>query len=478
MFLLNNSEKSAILSLEFMERTETHTLRFSFAVILLGLFCGAPLVSRAQTAGTYYASPYGSRKLPDGFVVQAIGKPEAYVIKGGKKSLIFRPILDRWYREAHFFDPDHIIKLSPAELATYPDTTARNHFYMGRILEQGGKRWFIDDKLRRRPISPAVQAALKYPGRNVYAVPSSILGAFPVGPAITRTDRHPGGTVMYRGAYHGGIIYLITNDDTKREFLHDYVYEAMGFPWSSQILPVSAAELARYKRGPHISTYPDGWIIGKGARKYLTEGGRLRWIASDSIFRALKYTSRYVLTVFPEFFRNYGTGTPVTAFKDTKVAVSQSAVNSAYGAIGAMALPSTPPVTVSLRVPPDSRRMISNVNILFLEIYDRNPTTNENAFWVDYLYKGEAQTEAEFRSALQHAKTTGVRPTITSRTAALSPEKLLRYVNFLFYYVFGRFPTADEKTFWDGRITSGLRKTIEDLGGNMQFLKDQGLTMR
>lgn len=34
------------------------------------------------------------------------------------------------------------------------------------------------------------------------------------------------------------------------------------------------------------------------------------------------------------------------------------------------------------------------------------------------------------------------------------------------------------KAFWDDRVNSGLRKTITDLGGNMQYLKDLGLTKR
>jgi hypothetical protein len=410
--------------------------------------------------------------------VKASGRPEVYVIRGGKKSIVHRPIFDRWMQEAHYFDGDIAISLSTADIASYPDTTARNHVYMGKILESGGKRYFIDDKLRKRPITPAVQAALKYPGRNVYAVPANILSAFPDGPAIVRTDIHPGGTVVYRGAYHGGTIWLITGDDTKHEFLQDYVYETMGFPWSSQILPISVAELAKYKRGAHLSTYPDGWVIGKGTRRYLTQGNRLRWIASDTLFRALKYNSKYVLTVFPQFFSNYGQGEPITAFGSIRASVSSETVAAAYAAVFGTPAASPLPVTISTRVPPEVARLIANVNTIFLTIYDRNPTASENAFWIDYLYKGEAQTETAFRAALTRAKTTGVRPTITSRTVVLAPEILLRYVNFLFYYVFGRFPDEGEKAFWDERVTSGLRKTIEDLGGNMQFLKDQGLTRR
>ncbi|TSC72100.1 MAG: hypothetical protein G01um101438_728 [Parcubacteria group bacterium Gr01-1014_38] len=451
-----------------------------FSVFGLSAYAGGGgRVLSAEAVGLVYPSTNGKDKLPDGFLIQAQGKPEVYVIRGGKKSPLHRPILDRWLAEAHYFKHDVIIQFPASELAKYQTASPRNTFFMGRILTAGGPRYFIDDQLRRRPISPAVQAALKYPSRILYTVPQGILDAFPEGPAITRTDRHPGGTVMYHGPYHGGTVYLIRGDDTKHEFLQDYIYETMGFPWSSQILPVSAEELARYKRGAHLSTYPDGWIVGKDTLLYLTQGGKLRWISGKAIFNALQYNPKYVLRVFPEFFKQYGTGDPVTAFKTVTATVSGDSVRNAYAAVGLAAPGATgTSVTGSLRVPPEIRQLITNVNTFFLQIYDRNPTPEENRFWVDYLYKGEAQTKEEFIEALKDAKAGGRRPTITSRDAVLPPEQLLRYVNFLFHYVFGRFPDGDEKTFWDNRVTSGLRKTITDLGGNMQYLKDQGMTKR
>ncbi len=519
------------------------------------LECGGEVLA-AETIGPLFPSRYGNDKLPDGFLIQASGGTDVYVVRGGKKSLIHRPILDRWLKEAHYFKHDVIVKLSASELAKYGDTTPRNAFSMGRILTTGGGRFFIDDKLRRRPISPAVASALKYPKRNVYTVPSGILNAFPEGPVITRTDRHPGGTVMYHGAYHGGVVYLIRDGDlpaaaspqamqagTKHEFLQDYAYETMGFPWSSQILPTTAEELKQYRRGAHISTYPDGWLVSVGGSHFLVQGGKLRWIASKAVFDALRYNPKYVLTVFPEFFKNYPVGQPVTAFKGVRAAVTQASADRAVSLVRssgsfeglsaetqkllsevnrlflevydrnpsreenafwvnyistkkprsaralqqAMAtardsgeLPSLPAATsaADLRVPPESRRLIHNVNALFLQAYDRNPTPAENAFWVDYLYKGEAQTQAEFLASLRRAKASGQRPTIASRDNELSPEQLLMYVDFLFYFVFARNPDGDEKAFWESRVTSGLRKTITDLGGNMQYLKDRGLTKR
>lgn len=522
------------------------TLLLLFVLVVAALPAeagGGERVLGTETLGPLYPSAFGKDKLPDGFLIQATGGTDVYVVRGGKRSLVHRPILDRWLKEAHYFKHDVIVKLPVSELTKYPETTPRNAFYMGRILTADGGRFFIDDKLRRRPISPAVAAALKYPRRNVYTVPSNILNAFPEGLAITRTDRHPGGTVMYHGPYHGGVVYLIRGDGTKHEFLQDYAYETMGFPWSSQILPTTADELKRYKRGAHISIYPDGWIVGIGGNKFLVQGGKLRWIASKALFDALRYNPKYALTVFPEFFKNYPVGQPVTALKGVRTEVTQASADRAVSLIqasgsfeglsaetqkllsevnrlflevydrnpsreenkfwvnyisakkprsaralqeamararGSGELPSLPVTTsaADLRVPPESRRLIQQANSFFLQAYDRNPTPAENTFWVDYLYKGEVQTEVEFVAALKRAQTTGVRPSITSRDAELPSEQLLPYVDFLFYYVFGRLPDGEEKAFWESRVHSGLRKTITDLGGNMQYLNDLGLTKR
>jgi len=355
---------------------------------------GGNVLGAAATGSSSYPSPYGTAKLPDGFLIQVESGDDVYLIRGGKKSLVHQSILNRWLQEMHYIKHDVIIRLPAAELATYATTSPRNLFAQGKILTAGGTRYFIDDRLRKRPIAPPIQAALRYPKRNVYDVPQSLLDAYPDGPAITATNRHPGGTVMYFGPYHGGKLYLIRGDDTKHEFLSDYVYEAMGFAWSSQILPVTAEELGRYRRGAHLSTYPDGWIIGKSGKHYLVQGNALRWIASKALFTALGYNPRYVWTVLPQFFKNYDIGKTITAFKKIRAAVAAD-VNPAAGLAprrlaGAL---STLPASV--------QQLMSKVNRIFLEVHDRNPTPAENRFWIAYINDEKPGSESALAAAMR-----------------------------------------------------------------------------
>lgn len=350
-----------------------------------------------ENTAAAYPSPHGSTKLPDGFLIQAESGGEVYVIQHGKKSLVHRPILDRWLKEMHYIKHDVIIRLPAAEIAAYATAPPRNLFAQGKILTTGGQRYFVDDRLRKRPIASRVQETLKYPSRNVYDVPKSLLDAYPDGPAITATDRHPGGTVMYFGPYHGGKLYLIRSDNTKHEFLSDYVYETMGFAWSSQILPVSAEELARYRRGAHLSTYPDGWVIGKSGKRYLVQGNALRWIASEALFKALGYNAKYVWTVLPQFFKNYAAGKPITAFKHIRVAVAAD-VNPA-----ASVAPTRLAGALST-LPASVQQLMSKVNRIFLEVHDRNPTPAENRFWIAYINDEKPGSERALAEAMRVRK--------------------------------------------------------------------------
>lgn len=440
------------------------------AGVLLALCLPVGFAQAATSAN--WASPLNVNFLPNGALVRA---PDAsvYYIKNGTRSLVLPRIIELWLKEAHYLKSDLLIKISAADLARYKPTGAVNPLYIGKILQApDGKQYFIDNLLRRRPLSAAVRGALHYPSRNVYPTTASHIAQFPLGPAITRTDMHPGGTVVYNGLYHGGTVWKIEEDIkgklTKRLYLQDYIYETEGYPWSSQILPIDNAELARYSRGLNIERYPDGWVAGLNGKKYLVQNGSLRFLP-DSIFTAMGYNKIYVLTVFPEFLKKYPVGQPVNQFKTIIAKISAADAQTV-----------TAPNTASnlLKVRPAVRTLIGEVNNIFLVIYDRQPTAAENAFWVGYLYNGEGQTKAELVAALQRAKTAGKLPVLTSRTAVLSADILKsKWFPYLFYFVHQLEPGDADRAYWFGRIDSGDRNTIEKLGGTLQYIKDtKGVT--
>lgn len=438
----------------------------SFAVSLL---VGAAVISimafSAQAAP--YASPAGKNFLPDGFLIKSVAGGDTYYVKNGTKSKVLPRIIELWLKEAHYLKPDLIVKVSGEELAKYKEVAAVNPLYIGKILQApDGKQFFIDNLLRRRPLSAAVRSALVYPSRNVYPTTDSHIAQFKLGPAITRTDVHPGGTVIYFGSYHGGTVWKIEEDAkgnlTKCFYLQDYIYETEGYPWSSQILPVSEAELNRYPRGLNIDKYPDGWVVGLNANSFLVHNGTLR-LLPEAVRKAMGYNAKYVLTVFPEFLKRYPRGEAVTQFKNVTAKVNGNLAKAA---------PAPNAASTYTKVRPAVRALIADVNNIYLLIYGKEATASENQFWVNYLYSGEVSTKAALEAAMKTAKATGKKPALTSRTATLSEDIMKsKWFPYLFYFVHQSEPSDTDKDYWYGRIDGGST-SIEGLGGTLQYIKE------
>lgn len=441
------------------------------------LAVSAPVVVPAASAfaaeRALYASPHNPNFLPDGMLIKGPTKGDVYYIKDGKKSWVLPSILSRWFGEAHFFSSDFVITVTDADLARYPQTTSVNPLYIGKVLQHpNGSQFYIDDKLRKRPLSTAVRNALKFPAKNLYPTTAAHLAEFKTGPAL-KSDKQPGGMIIFDGPFHGGRIWRLKEASdgviTKRLYLGDYFYEAEYYPDESQRVAVSAEELARYRRGTNIGTYPNGWIVSLNNQRYVFQGGKLRLIGSNEIFNAFGYNPKYVLTAFSQFYKNTAHGQPIGAFKNI-IAKNIQLVGS----------PTTAASSASnlTKVRPHIRALIADLNNLALSIYDREITVPENKFWVDWLYNGEAQNKDQLVAAMKRAVATGKLPARTSRTAVLAEGTLeTKWFPYLFYFVHQKEPNDDDRDYWFDRIRPGDRDTIEKLGGTLQWLKDtSGLT--
>jgi hypothetical protein len=418
----------------------------------------------------YYPSPFNPNFLPEGTLIKSASNPAVYYVKGGKKSWVLPRILDVWLGENHFYKHDIITTVSDADLARYPQTSSVNKLYIGKVLQHpNGTQYYIDDKLRKRQISAAVRTALKFPGGNSYPTSAAHLSEFKTGPALTRTDVYPGGMVIYDGPFRGGRIWKIEEAAdgtlTKRLYLSDYLYEADGYPDESQRVAVNATQLARHPRASNIERYADGWVVGIESRIYVVQNGHLRLITSPQLFANMGYKQKYVLKVFPEFLRRYPQSNPIAAFKNLVAGGTTSAQ--------AVARPAPSAAVTLTKVRPHIRTLINRVNDIALPYYDRELTVAENKFWVDYLYNGETNNEADLKAAMQRAAKSGILPNRTSRTAELSEEALEnKWFPYLFYFVHQKEPNDAERNYWFSRIHSGDRNTIEKLGGTLQWLKD------
>jgi hypothetical protein len=428
-----------------------------------------------KTGKSEYPSPFDPNFLPDGVLLKSTASPEVYVLVGGKKSWVLPSLVNKWLGENHYFKHDVVVTISPEDMARYPQTRSVNYIYSGKVLaESNGVQYFIDDKLRKRELTAAVRARLRIPGGNLYQTSAAHLREFATGPKLAG-DKYPGGMVVYTGAYHGGQIWRIKEAGNgqllKHVYASDYLYEADGNPDESLRAPADAALLAKHPRGTNIERYPDGWVVGLGGKTYVVQGGKLRHIATPELFNAMGLRSKYVLTVYPEFLRRYPKGNAIRAFKTV---VTDGAIKTT----SATAAPST---TGSLtKVRPAVRTMIGKINELYIRAYDKDPTTSENKFWVDYVYNGEVNNEADLTAAINRAAITGRKPALTPRNRPINLDTLkLHWFPYLFYFVHQKEPSAADQDYWFGRIKSGDRDTIEELGGTLQWLKENtGQTRR
>lgn len=428
-----------------------------------------PAVSGFKTHKHLYPSSANPNFLPDGTLVKSPTKTEVFYVRNGKKSWVIPGIVNKWLGENHFYKHDVILTISDADLARYPQTSSVNPAYVGKVLQHpDGTQYYIDDKARKRRLSAAARAKLKFPGGNAYPTSAAHLQEFPTGPQLAGSLQ-PGGMVIYDGPFHGGRIWRIEENSagkmTKRLFLSDYLYEAWYNGDESQRVAVSAEDLAKYPRGSNIERYPDGWVVGLGPDIYVVQKESLRLIASPALFQALGYNPKYVLKVFQEFLKRYPKGHAIAAFKGVVGSEAEANKSVPSGA---------PNAAVNLtKVRSEIRALITQVNDIYLSVYDKDVTASENKFWVDYVYNGEVGTKEDLIAAMKRARASGVKPARTSRTDEL-PEELLeqKWFPYLFYFVHQKEPEDADRDYWFSRIHGGDRNTIEKLGGTLQWLKD------
>lgn len=447
----------------------------SFLLLLIALPAPALAAITFATHKHLYPSPLNPNFLPEGTLVKSPARPGVFYIKNGKKSWILPAILDRWLGENHFFKHDIIHTISTTDLARYPQVSSVNPVYVGKVLQHpDGTQYFIDDKLRKRKLSAAVRSKLKLPAKNLYLTSTVHLKEFLTGPDLTGAQQ-PGGMVVYSGAFHGGRIWKMEENSegkiTKRLFLSDYLYEAWYYPDESQRVAVSEIELAHYPRGSNIERYPSGWVVKLGPDISVVEFEKLRLVASPKVLAALGYNPKYFLSVFPEFLRRYPKSHPIAAFKNVTASTDEAAKS-------APALPPTSTVNLT-RVRPAIRTLISQINDIYLSVFDKDVTVSENQFWVNYVYNGEVTTKEDLITKMEGTRVSGNKPSLTSRTSVL-PEDVLeaKWFPYLFYFVHQQEPSDEDRAYWFNRIMPGDRDTIEKLGGTLQWVKENYGTTR
>ena len=428
----------------------------------------APAAGSFKTTASLYPSPHGPNFLPDGTLIKSAAGGDTYYVKGAKRSYIVPSILNRWLKEAHFFNHSVVVTLSVNDFARYAPTNAKNPTFIGKVLQApNGTQYYIDDKYRKRPLSASVRSALKFPTGNRYPVGSALLSEFPTGPAVKSTLQ-PGGMIIYDGPYHGGRIWRLEEGAggkiMKRLYLGDRFYEAEYYPDENQRVGVSAAELAKYPRGANIGTYPDGWVVSINGAVSVIQDGKLRRITSPKILSALGYKKSNIQTAFTNFVSKLPRGNNIGAFKTVVDGNAQ-----AGGAAPAASVSATSGLT---RIRPSVRAVIAQINPTYREVFDKEITASENTFWADYVHSGEVNTVNHLKDAMQDTKRSGKKPGKTCRTCVLETDQLMnKWFPYLFYYTWQQEPSGDDKDYWRGQAEAGVRNTIQKLDAGIQWLK-------
>lgn len=110
----------------------------------------------------------------------------------------------------------------------------------------------------------------------------------------------------------------------------------------------------------------------------------------------------------------------------------------------------------------------------FLNVFGRNPTTQEHAYWLSRVQQGEKRTFIELQGGMFYHKARGQTASATSKKQD-NQQRMVKDVLVLFVEIFGRNPSNSEKAWWRKRITCGELTNFTNLTNSMRFHKAKGV---
>ncbi len=102
----------------------------------------------------------------------------------------------------------------------------------------------------------------------------------------TRFLKYPDGSLISLAV--SPTIYLIDNGKKRAFNITAKQFSKMGFDFAA-VKQVTPDELIKYADGPEIKYGPDKQLISDGAKVYLVENGKKRWVTSNSLFSVLGF---------------------------------------------------------------------------------------------------------------------------------------------------------------------------------------------
>ncbi|MBU1102691.1 N-acetylmuramoyl-L-alanine amidase [Patescibacteria group bacterium] len=240
-------------------------------------------------------------KYPDGSLVQIKGQPDVYLIEGGKKR-VFNLTAKQFVKLG--FDFSQVRQVTADELLNYPDSFPIKYGPDGQLISDGTKVYFIQNGKRRWVTSGNLFNILGYKWSKVTNMEPVQVAAFLGGSAML----YPDGTLFREQGKPE--VYLMKGGQ-KHEFVSAQSFIKLGYKWE-KVITLEPVEVALAPTGS-IMTYADGTLVQaeNDPDIFLIEKGAVRLFISAEIFLNLKYKWSQVLAISAQELARYQQGEPV-----------------------------------------------------------------------------------------------------------------------------------------------------------------------
>ena len=136
-------------------------------------------------------------------------------------------------------------------------------------------------------------------------------------------------------------------------------------------------------------------------------------------------------------------------------------------------------VLTATALPADAAGLSSRVNEAFRAVYGKNPTPQENTYWLGRVVRKEKNTFEALLGAMGYQKnagnTIGESKAVGAKTVASDSKQVMIVETLpLFVKIYGNDPSNAEKAWWRKRISCGEIGSMQALENSMRYHKAKG----
>ncbi len=244
-----------------------------------------------------------SLQYPEGTVVRAKVKRQAYLIRLGQK----RPFASETVLLS-LVDPAKIISVSDTELQSYP-TGPQIRFPNFALLRDNKKHlWLLSDNTKRRIADKKTFRKFSFNEDEIIDVTENEIAGYENGISINSKTEFPTGIIMQKKE-DKSLWYI---EEGERSLIPDRAFLSLYFK-GRNIKKVSASKLLKYKIADPYQLH-DGELVQKKSDPavYVVSQGKLNPIPSADIFESIGWKWKNVIQLPERILSEYPIGEPVS----------------------------------------------------------------------------------------------------------------------------------------------------------------------